>query len=590
MKQLQLIYKDDEALSRELWKLRRWAESGLSSCLLIQVFTDQLDRRKIDHVCDVISEILPEARVAGCSSNGNIVAGDYAGGELALLCTLFEYPTTQVEVFQYGITPDGLDEIAGDVLAEVEKRPWVKGIEILATLRGISTTRLCERLSHARPEIEIFGGGAISADFQVNDACVFSSAGGYAEKGAVIVLIGGEDIHIATSFVTGWKPLGSYLTVTAASGNRLVELNHRPAYEMYQKYLHIPNDENFFFNAREFPLFYHDHGIDIMRAPTFCNPDGSLTMSSDVKVGIQCRLAYGDPWMILETCKEESAKLIPFSPEGIFIFSCAGRRSFWGIEAVGEETVPYQAVAPTFGFYTSGEYLRTDGHLNQHNLTLVVAAMREGAPKPRPELEAALVAQPRERRISMVSRMATFIKVTTEELEAANRKLNELAVTDGLTGLGNKNAYFERIRALDARIASGGARFCVAIFDLNGLKEINDNYGHECGDAALTDTASLLKPIFGVNSLFRIGGDEFIAVLEGAELDGVTGQFEKLREKIAEVNRHERPYVLPLAIAMGASAFDPREDKGYQAVFRRADETMYRDKVAYYTTHDRRKR
>lgn len=62
----------------------------------------------------------------------------------------------------------------------------------------------------------------------------------------MFVLYGGEDLHLKSTFLTGWKPLGLFLDVTAAKGPVLQELNGKPAYETYYKYLHMKNDENFF--------------------------------------------------------------------------------------------------------------------------------------------------------------------------------------------------------------------------------------------------------------------------------------------------------------------------------------------------------
>ena len=152
----------------------------------------------------------------------------------------------------------------------------------------------------------------------------------------------------------------------------------------------------------------------------------------------------------------------------------------------------------------------------------------------------------------MINRMATFIKVTSEELaeansklaeangklEEANRQLSELAVTDTLTGIGNKTAYFAKTREMDAEIAAKRACFTVAVFDLNGLKTINDNYGHECGDKAIVDAAKVLIAVFGRDRLYRIGGDEFIAVLEGE--DEIEGLFEALDRAITEANKQEK--------------------------------------------------
>ena len=367
------------------------------------------------------------------------------------------------------------------------------------------------------------------------------------------------------------------------------EQNGRPAYETYYKYLHIRNDENFFYNTLEFPFLYHYNGIDIMRAPIASNPDGSLTMTADISENVSARIAYGDPWTILDSAWQYGNELLQFSPECISVFSCAARRIFWGNAEVGKETEPYQIVAPTSGFYTSGEFLRTKGKVNQHNVTQVIVAMREGAPKPHPEQEIKMANHSFEGKVSMINRMATFIKATTEELAEANRRLSEISVTDALTGIGNKAAYFDRVKEIESKICAGLTEFSVAVFDLNGLKAINDSCGHECGDMAIVDTANLLIGVFGKENIYRFGGDEFIAVEENVSSDDMHALFARLDLCLIEENATETAYRTPLSISKGYTTFVPDIDTDYNKVFKRADEAMYRDKAEYYKTHDRRR-
>lgn len=589
MKQVQFTFQDDKKLEEELRKLRQWARSNFCSKVLIQICTEIPDRKRIEHVCETIERLMPEALYAGCSSNGNIVNGDFSGESIAVICTLFEYPSTRVEVLQYPLQADTQENVVQMLEAAMDERPWVKAVELLVTIRGMSMTTLCESLSRIRKGVQIFGGGALCEDLEKDDACVFSMAAGYQEKGIVFILFGGDDFHVETSFVTGWKPIGSFMHVTAADGCILKELNHRPAYEIYYKYLHIRNDEFFFNNTLEFPFLYRHNGIDIMRAPVASNPDGSLTMTSDMSQDVQARIAYGDPWTILDSVWKEGNKILQFAPECIFVFSCAARRTFWGNNEVGKETEPYQRIAPTSGFYTSGEFLRTGDNVNQHNVTQVIAAMREGEPKELPEKELSMDERTFEGKVSMINRMATFIKVTTTELEEANRKLSEMAVVDGLTGVGNKTAYLQKIHSLDDAIRRGTASFTVYVFDLNGLKEINDKYGHESGDMAITDAAEALKAVFGKENLYRIGGDEFIAVFDGMKKPDTERCFADLEKAMRSLDLTGKLYKEPLAIAKGAAAFCPGEDKEYRDVFRRADQSMYEEKTAYYKTHDRRR-
>jgi diguanylate cyclase (GGDEF)-like protein len=324
-------------------------------------------------------------------------------------------------------------------------------------------------------------------------------------------------------------------------------------------------------------------------------------MTADITEGVKTRIADGDPWTILNAAWQEGNKLLAFSPESITVFSCAARRTFWGNAEVGKETEPYQIVAPTSGFYTSGEFLRTNGFVNQHNVTQVIVAMREGEAKDNPEQEIVMSTHSFEGKVSMINRMATFIKATSEELaeangklaetneklEAANRQLSELAVTDAMTGIGNKTAYFAKVRELDAEIAAGKGSFTVGVFDMNGLKTINDSYGHEYGDKAIIDAAGALISVFGKDRLYRIGGDEFIAVLEGEE--EIAGLFKKLDSALSEANRREKKYETPLSMSKGYALYDRECDREYREVAHRADDAMYEDKAEYYKKHERRR-
>ena len=113
-------------------------------------------------------------------------------------------------------------------------------------MRGFSTSDLCDELKNLPENVQFFGGGAMNDDMNSNYAFVFSSNGEISDHSAVFALIGGEDFNIETTYVTGWKPLGRKLNVTKAIGPVLYELDGKPAYETYYKYLNIKNDEHFF--------------------------------------------------------------------------------------------------------------------------------------------------------------------------------------------------------------------------------------------------------------------------------------------------------------------------------------------------------
>ena len=155
------------------------------------------------------------------------------------------------------------------------------------------------------------------------------------------------------------------------------------------------------------------------------------------------------------------------------------------------------------------------------------------------------------------------------------------AYVDGLTGLGNRTAYEDHVRELEDDIASGKAAFGVAVFDMNGLKQINDQYGHARGDQAIMKVAESLKQVFGGEKLYRVVGDEFIVVL-GDTLTAIESRLGRVDRALAENDAG--------TVSKGCAAYDPDADTGYREVFNRADDAMYEDKKEYYATHeDRRK-
>ena len=177
----------------------------------------------------------------------------------------------------------------------------------------------------------------------------------------------------------------------------------------------------------------------------------------------------------------------------------------------------------------------------------------------------------------------------SEKLRATQRELQEYvnyvhgqAYTDPTTGAGNNMAYKDAVKRLSGKISTNMADFSIVVFDVNGLKTINDHLGHEVGDQLLRDAAAVLQKVFGADRVYRIGGDEFLAVLEGMGPEAVGGLFAEMDAELAAFNGGEKRYEMPLSISRGTAAYERGRDKQFRDIFRRADEAMYRDKNEFY--------
>ena len=442
----------------------------------------------------------------------------------------------------------------------------VKAVEVIVTIDTIPIREVCRILEEEIPEgIPVWGGGAFGDN--AFTAYVFEKNSEFNTNGVVMALMGGPDLHVMSNFVIGWRQLGSPMKVTRARGKILYELDGVPAYQVYEHYLKIPNDEHIFYNALEFP-FAVNHGDGVLlRHALACNEDGSIDMSTDIPEGSIIHLTYGDPETILENVRSNVEQLRSFAPEVISVFDCFGRKTFWGGTEGSRETRPLNEVAPIYGFCTAGELIRWQGTMDHHNLSLVFAGMREGGPVERVMPDLHREVPQNESTMSMVRRLANFINTATAEVVEANELLSIMAITDKLTGLYNRGEIQRRITERIAECA----------IDLDSFKEVNDTYGHQEGDQVLTKVSALIRGMteeLGNGAAGgRWGGEEFMILLPGMNLEESVAFAERLRKGIEAIRF---PLCGKETASFGVAEARPQETEDEVVI--RADMALYKAK------------
>lgn len=170
-----------------------------------------------------------------------------------------------------------------------------------------------------------------------------------------------------------------------------------------------------------------------------------------------------------------------------------------------------------------------------------------------------------------------FKRIVT--LNLINKKLMDLMQRDSLTNVRNRMAYDDKEKQLQSQIDAGNLlSFAIIMFDINNLKLVNDSKGHDAGDGYLIRSCRLICNIFKHSPVYRVGGDEFIAILIGDDYDHRNALVKDLKENLS-------PYTdsLPLpinyvSIACGMAVYIPGKDITVGDVVKRADEEMYRNK------------
>ena len=158
-------------------------------------------------------------------------------------------------------------------------------------------------------------------------------------------------------------------------------------------------------------------------------------------------------------------------------------------------------------------------------------------------------------------------------------KLEIYVYRDKLTGLRNAAAYIAKAADLDAQNkAEINLEYGVIIFDANFLKKVNDNYGHEAGNELLRHAAQVIRKVFTNSPVYRIGGDEFAAILEGEDYENRESLLQLFDEKVAEEHFTINEDTLTVSVARGLGNYE--RGMTFAAVAQRADVAMYNHKSA----------
>ena len=188
--------------------------------------------------------------------------------------------------------------------------------------------------------------------------------------------------------------------------------------------------------------------------------------------------------------------------------------------------------------------------------------------------------------IVVLSCYLVFIKsiFKTRKIYEQNKRLEhekeifQIAYRDALTGLSNRAAYIECVNRLEREREDREHRdIACLMFDLNDLKQINDTMGHHMGDMVLKCVADGLKQIMEQKEayLFRIGGDEFCALLPDCSEEMAAGCLKEVEEKMEEQSGKAG---IRLCLASGAAIVEKSGEDTIEKAFMRADRNMYEDK------------
>jgi len=171
------------------------------------------------------------------------------------------------------------------------------------------------------------------------------------------------------------------------------------------------------------------------------------------------------------------------------------------------------------------------------------------------------------------------LRAKVAKLEATISELDRLASRDPLVDLANRRSFLANLERLIARVERYGGPASMMFVDVDGLKQINDSFGHGAGDEALVQVAKMLASTARQSDcVARLGGDEFAILLERADELSAWQMGLRVVERVMAAQFCVNGNWLRLSVAVGVGAIQPGDTP--QSVMARADEAMYRVKAA----------
>jgi len=173
-----------------------------------------------------------------------------------------------------------------------------------------------------------------------------------------------------------------------------------------------------------------------------------------------------------------------------------------------------------------------------------------------------------------LNKAKTMLQKKKRELELAYTRLQELANHDALTGLANRRFFMEQVDSEVIRFERNYKNFVIIVGDLDGFKQYNDQYGHDCGDYLLQNVARTIQKVLRKQDIAaRWGGEEFIFLLPETGLKGGKATAEKIRQTLENTVFDYNGDALKVTITLGVSVFNG--EGAVSKVIIEADQALY---------------
>lgn len=395
--------------------------------ILVQVFTSIVDEEFIKQVRSTILFELPQAKIIGTTTCGEISNNGAKKHSTVISFSIFK--VTSLEVVSQ-VSLDTSYETGSNILKNLSE-PKSDRLKLLISFTdGLHTNgeEYLNGISSINDDLIVSGGMAADNGHFVKTLVFTNDA--ILKKGAVAVALYNENLNVYTDYSFDWETVGKKHIVEKSVKNRVYQIGGMSAVGFYKHYLGDDIDKLLPAIGIEFPLVIKKDGINIARAVLSKHNDGSLSFAGNIPQNSEVQFGHGDVQMIINKGLNSVKDMIENPIESIFIYSCMARHALLQ-DDINLELLPLREIAPISGFFSYGEFYHNCKNkicnsqlLNQSMTIVAISEKNETLTALSPNIFSQNPPYVDDVSLHRTQALSVLIERTTKELEELNEQLS----------------------------------------------------------------------------------------------------------------------------------------------------------------------
>ncbi|WP_294962219.1 EAL domain-containing protein [Sulfurimonas sp.] len=338
------------------------------SNLLIQLLSGESDTSKLHPILELLSNKLPDAKIIGASTAGEIVNGKVQRKTIQISFSIFENTTINTYFYEESTFETGIK-----AAQECIKYDTKAMIALSEAFRGDSESFL-NGFTSINSAVTVAGGIA-GDNFEFKKTFIIKDKKIHFD-GIVLATLSSDSLYVSSEYSLEWTTIGKEMLITKSDKNIIYEIDNIPIKDMFSHYLGEEIISNLPASAIEFPLVRVENGVMIARSMHSVTEDDGFVFAGHFHNGDKVRFAIGNIEEILNNASKIPRKIALRPVEATYIYSCSVRDLFLK-EQINNEFALIEAVAPTVGMFTYGEFFHSNGDNKVLNITTTTLSISE---------------------------------------------------------------------------------------------------------------------------------------------------------------------------------------------------------------------